>query len=253
MRHEPKKSPLNLISQSTIPVILTKGDQKSRNMNRQKQIINLTQSNAFGNMVNVYDSLLQPCLENSAQTNKENFDPNFTLISNLQIELYPKKQKKKEFSIQKDLFLKFIETEVSVLGTRFYRSPEHLTMIQQDLSSEIWGLGCIFLETLKFCVIAHRKRNMMKLDMPQGDYVLKKFAKKGPIFRGKKCELFSISRKQNYKNIEKFRKLISKFIQLNENYLKREMKIRFKHKTGISKTEPRSLNPEQKKSKILCS
>jgi serine/threonine protein kinase len=139
---------------------------------------------------------------------------------------------------------------VSVLGTRFYRAPEHLLLISQDLSAEIWGLGCIFLEILKYCVIFDQRTTPNNMHNSRNP-IFKKFAKKGPIFRGKSCELFSLKNKKNFNSFNQFKKLICRFMSLNQKYYQREDVLKVKLGIGQSRTDPRIFQEKSFKSRNI--
>ena len=70
-------------------------------------------------------------------------------------------------------------------------------------------------------------------------YVLKKMKIRGPIFRGKSCELFSYNKSENITSINHFKQFINQFMQINDKYTKNENILRQKHGLGEPKTEPR--------------
>lgn len=186
--------------------------------------------------MDVYDSLLEPPLETSIEVDKENANPN----NNYAPEFFYQKNVKHIFNIKKDLFLRFKEKHVSVMGTRFYRAPETLLLLKQDIRSEIWSLGCICLEVLRFCVFAAdlSKKSEKSSIYP---FALKKLRHRGPVFRGRTCELFSYTRPRNLDSIQKFRNLIATFTELNQRFLANESMLKTKHRFGMPKTDPRSV------------
>ena len=93
------------------------------------------------------------------------------------------------------------EHQTGIFGTRFYRSPEVLMIQQYDDKSDIWSLACICLEMLQYCPI--------RRDFPENSDFFKanqfnSFTSKGPIFAGRKCEIFSPKAQQIYAKIDRF-------------------------------------------------
>ena len=213
-------------------------ERKTFNPNDQNQNYwnqSLNQSQHFEQMINVYDSLMQPSQYSGSKVDKENKSPNVSIPN--QNNMSPKKRT----NLRGMLYQQYKQMYSCVLGTRFYRAPEVLLLNGHDSRSEIWSLGCIFLEVLLYCP-SNVQTQQFHNSIVQENLGLKKFVDRKPIFFGTSCELFSPNHKENLQRKKLFKNFFYKFEQLGsqiDQISNEDPLYRGKH-LKICKTEPRN-------------